>query len=151
MSGAIPEFRLSVRVYIEDTDAGGIVYYVNYLKYFERARTELMRSLGFAKPARPGDGYLFVVNTLQVDYLRSAELDDELLACAQLNAASGARLQFAQRILRNDEELCRGMVGVACVDPASRKPLGLPPAMRELVRECGPLVRQKSIKTESIT
>ena len=74
------ELRLPVRVYIEDTDAGGIVFYVNYLKYFERARTEFMRRLGFAKAALLGGEFMFVGHSMDVEYLRPARPDDELAA-----------------------------------------------------------------------
>jgi 4-hydroxybenzoyl-CoA thioesterase/acyl-CoA thioester hydrolase len=128
---AQPAIVLPLRVYIEDTDAGGIVYYVNYLKYFERARTELMRALGIARAALPGARCQFVVHTMQVEYLRPALLDDELGAEARIESASGARILFAQRILRGTDELCRGRVSVACVDPATRRPRALPAAWRE--------------------
>ncbi|MBK8306451.1 MAG: YbgC/FadM family acyl-CoA thioesterase [Gammaproteobacteria bacterium] len=131
------EFRLPLRVYIEDTDAGGIVYYVNYLKYFERARTELMRSHGFARPALPEAGLMFVVNSLQVDYLSPARLDDELMACARLCGGGRARLLFAQRILRAGQDICRAEVSVACVSPATGKPCAAG-AMRAVLNGGGP-------------
>jgi tol-pal system-associated acyl-CoA thioesterase len=138
MSGA--SIALPLRVYIEDTDAGGIVYYVNYLKYFERARTELMRSLGFARAALPEAGCQFVVHSMQVEYLRPACLDDELQAEATLEEAGRARLEFRQRILRDAAELCRGRVTVACVDPATRRPRALPPALRARLSVSQPTV-----------
>jgi len=133
------EFRLPLRVYIEDTDACGIVYYVNYLKYFERARTELMRAAGIARAALPGGDVMFVVNTLQLDYLSPARLDDELLACARLSGGGRARMFFAQRILRAGTELCRGEVGVACVNPSTGKPCALPPPVRAMLESAGAL------------
>lgn len=132
------EFQLPLRVYIEDTDAGGIVYYVNYLKYFERARTELMRSQGFARAALPAAGLMFVVNSLQVDYLHPARLDDELVACARICGGGRARLLFAQRILRAEQDICRAEVSVACVNPATGKPCALPPRMRAVLNAIGP-------------
>ena len=128
---AQPAIAIPLRVYIEDTDAGGIVYYVNYLKYFERARTELMRSLGFARAALPAAGGQFVVHAMQVEYLRPALLDDELVAEARIAKAGRARLDFAQRIVRGADVLCRGEVSVACVDPATLRPCGLPAPLRE--------------------
>ena len=130
-----PAIALPLRVYIEDTDAGGIVYYVNYLKYFERARTELMRSLGFARAALPATGAQFVVHGMQVEYLRPALLDDELLAEARIASVRRARLNFAQRIVRGTEVLCRGEVSVACVDPDTRRPCALPPPLRERLKQ----------------
>jgi 4-hydroxybenzoyl-CoA thioesterase/acyl-CoA thioester hydrolase len=122
---------LPLRVYIEDTDAGGIVYYVNYLKYFERARTELMRSLGVSRAALPAAGCQFVVHSMQVEYLRPARLDDEVSAEAVLEQAGRARLVFRQRVMRGAAELCRARVTVACVDPLTQRPRALPPALRE--------------------
>ena len=127
------EFVLPVRVYIEDTDAGGIVYYVNYLKYFERARTELMRAAGFAKAALLHGDAQFVVNEMRVEYLKPAILDDLLEVRSRIEGGGRARMVFLQRALRGEDELCRARVSVACVDPATRRPRGLPPAVRELV------------------
>ena len=97
------EFQLPVRVYVEDTDAGGIVYYVNYLKFLERARTEWFRHRGFEKPALFRDNLMFVVHSLSIDYRRPARLDDLLLATARV--VSGGRTFFVmdQRVLRGDE------------------------------------------------
>ncbi len=130
-SSVSPSIRLELRVYIEDTDAGGIVYYVNYLKYFERARTELMRALGFARAAFPEAGCQFVVHSMQVEYLRPALLDDALVAEASIADAGRARIDFAQRILRGSEELCRGHVRIACIDSATHRPRALPPALKD--------------------
>ena len=127
------EFHIPLRVYIEDTDAGGIVYYVNYLKYFERARTEHMRALGFGKQALLGQDIMFVVHSLNVDYRRSAELDDELEVFARVTQCGRASLLFRQGVLRNGEEICGGEISVACVDPQTRKPRALPKAVRERI------------------
>ena len=93
------EFLLPVRVYIEDTDAGGIVYYVNYLKFMERSRTEFLRSLGYGKTSVLDDGLLFVVHSLSVDYQKSAKLDDELSSykgsSAQLINCQGVQQMLA--------------------------------------------------------
>ena len=86
------EFSLDLRVYIEDTDAGGIVYYVNYLKFMERARTELMRSLGFGKMYIFNHDLMFVVREMNVQYLRPATLDDELVVTAAVRELRGAFL-----------------------------------------------------------
>lgn len=127
---ALPSIALDLRVYIEDTDAGGIVYYVNYLKYFERARTELMRALGFARAALPEAGCQFVVHSMQVEYLRPARLDDSLVAEASIASAGRASIDFAQRVLRGAEELCRGRVRIACVDPVTQRPRALPAQLK---------------------
>ncbi|WP_444883810.1 tol-pal system-associated acyl-CoA thioesterase [Microbulbifer sp. PSTR4-B] len=120
------EFGIPVRVYIEDTDAAGIVYYVNYLKYMERARTELLRSLGYDKPAMPQEGVLLVVHSAEVQYRRSARLDDALRATAAIGKLGRAAVTFEQKIWRGDELICEGVVKVACVADDSRRPCALP-------------------------
>ena len=85
------EFSLSIRVYIEDTDAGGIVYYANYLKFMERARTEFMRELGYGKPAL-FDGLQFVVRSLSVNYHNPSVLDDQIIVTAKLQKVTRVRL-----------------------------------------------------------
>lgn len=119
-------FSIPIRVYIEDTDAGGIVYYVNYLKYMERARTEFMRSLGYDKPAMPQEGLLLVVHSAEIQYRRSAWLDDSLRVTAALGRLGRAAMTFEQKIWRNDEIICEGVVKVACVSDDSRRPCALP-------------------------
>jgi len=127
-SAPVPtEFHWPLRVYIEDTDAGGIVFYVNYLKYMERARTEFMRKCGFGKAAIFDDSKLmFVVRRVAVDYRRPAKLDDELIATARIVERGTAQLTFEQRILRGAEELCGGRVNIACVDQHTLKPKRIP-------------------------
>jgi tol-pal system-associated acyl-CoA thioesterase len=132
---ALPFLALDLRVYIEDTDAGGIVYYVNYLKYFERARTELMRAIGFARAAMPEAGCQFVVHSMQVEYLRPARLDDALVAEAGIAAVGRASIDFVQRVLRGAEELCRGRVRIACVDPDTLRPRALPATLRKYLAD----------------
>lgn len=124
------EFQLPVRVYVEDTDAGGIVYYVNYLKFLERARTEWFRHRGFEKPALFRDNLMFVVHSLSIDYRRPARLDDLLLATARV--VSGGRTFFVmdQRVLRGDELLCAAEVKVACVNRDTLRPAAIPADVR---------------------
>ena len=124
------EFSLHLRVYIEDTDAGGIVYYVNYLKFMERARTELMRSLGFGKNYIFNHDLMFVVRDVKVQYLRPATLDDELVATAAITQLRGASLVMRQRVRRGKDVLAEGEVTIACVDRAGVKPRRMP---REMV------------------
>jgi len=124
------EFSLPVRVYIEDTDAGGIVYYVNYLKYLERARTEFMRALGFDKPAFSGDELMFVVTELSAHYHRPARLDDALQATALLKDVGAATLHFEQRVYRDDSTLMVADVRLALVAIASGRPRRLPKVLR---------------------
>ncbi len=120
------QFRLPIRVYIEDTDAGGIVYYVNYLKYMERARTEFMRSYGFDKPAILDDGKLFVVHSAEVSYRQPALLDDQLTVTASISKLARSYLVFEQRVERNGEPICTGSIKVACVRQHSMKPAAMP-------------------------
>lgn len=120
------EFSHKLRVYIEDTDAGGIVYYVNYLKYMERARTELMRSLGYGKNTIFNSDLMFVVRDLAVTYMLPARLDDELEATARIAQLRGAGIVFDQSIRRGEALLARADVTIACVDRAGVKPRRLP-------------------------
>lgn len=124
------EFSLSLRVYIEDTDAGGIVYYVNYLKFMERARTEFMRSLGYGKDYIFNHDLMFVVRDVAVKYLRPAQLDDELRATARITLLKGATITMAQTVCRGEEILAQGDITIACVDRAGVKPRRLPDEMR---------------------
>lgn len=119
-------FSIPIRVYIEDTDAGGIVYYVNYLKYMERARTELVRSLGYDKPAMPEQGLLLVVHSMEIQYRRSARLDETLRASAAIGKLGRAGVTFEQKIWRDNEIICEGAVKVACVADGGRRPCALP-------------------------
>ena len=121
------EFFMPVRVYIEDTDAGGIVYYVNYLKFMERARTEFFRELGFGKAGANKEGYQFVVHSAQIEYKKPARLDDMLNVSAKLVKLRGASLFFEQEVRRDDDILSNAEVKIACVDGASLRPVPLPP------------------------
>ncbi|MDG2501058.1 MAG: tol-pal system-associated acyl-CoA thioesterase [Porticoccaceae bacterium] len=122
------EFRLPIRIYVEDTDAGGIVFYANYLKYMERARTELMRSLGFDKPAL-FDGLQFVVHEVALKYHSPAVLDDEITVTAVLSKASRATFEMTQQVFRGEELLVEGCVKVACIDAQTKRPKGMPKNM----------------------
>lgn len=120
------EFSIPIRVYIEDTDAGGIVYYVNYLKYMERCRTEFLRTLGYHKPALLDNGLLLVVHSAQVDYHRPARLDDELQVSHHLIKLARTYLESKQQVMRGKELLCSGIIRIACVNGATMKPVALP-------------------------
>lgn len=138
------EFRWPVRVYIEDTDAGGIVYYVNYLKYMERARTELLRDIGFGKAAILDSERMFVVRSVAVDYRAPARLDDELIIQSRVLAVRGAGLSMQQDVLRNTGAdpvlLCGGRVELACVDRSSLRPCRVPkPLLEALMASTGPI------------
>ena len=131
----MPEYRLPIRAYIEDTDAGGIVYYVNYLKYFERARTELIRSLGVVKTAVMEDGSVFVVTSAAIDYHAPARLDDQLEAVAEVVNSGAATIEFRQSVVRSGIELASGQVRVALTDGASGKPKRMPKGLHELLTQ----------------
>ena len=121
------DFRWPVRIYWEDTDAGGIVFYANYLKFFERARTEWLRVLGIGQQRlRETTGAIFVVLDTQVSYRLPARLDDLLEVTVAASRAGAASLVFTQRAWRGGELLAEGTIRVACVDAATLKPRRLP-------------------------
>ncbi|MCY4044605.1 MAG: tol-pal system-associated acyl-CoA thioesterase [Cellvibrionales bacterium] len=126
-------FSLPVRVYIEDTDAGGIVFYPNYLKFMERARTEMLRSLGFGKKTVLDQGALLVVHHVDALYKRSAYLDDELTAHANIIEVKRASFTFDQSIYRGDELLVDANIKIACVDREKQRPVALPKALYESI------------------
>lgn len=125
-------FEWPLRVYIEDTDFGGVVYYVNYLKFMERARTEMLRQCGFSQHDLCNDGVLFVVHSVESRYLKPARLDDELLVHSAIEQAGAASVMFRQQILRAHDRqlLCEGRVRVACVNGETFRPRRWP---RELL------------------
>ena len=127
------EFSLPIRVYIEDTDAGGIVYYVNYLKYLERARTELMRTFGLERAAVSDAGWNFVVSDVSLSYKEPARLDDQLHATAVISAVGGATINFRQTVRRDDTVLVAGDIQIACVDRGTGRPTRLDAALREQI------------------
>lgn len=105
-----------VRVYYEDTDAAGIVYYANYLRFIERARTEWIRELGIEQGRlRAEHGIVFAVRRVEADYLRPARLDDELVVATQLVAATGARIVLDQTVLRAGERLFQAQITLVCM------------------------------------
>lgn len=132
---AAPCFRQTVRVYWEDTDAGGVVFFANYLKFFERARTEWLRSLGFEQQRLlDKDGSLFVVSETSVRYLRPARLDDLLDVTVVVRESARASMVLEQQVWRSstarDEELlAEGTIRVGCVDAKSFKPRRIPDAI----------------------
>lgn len=108
--------ELPIRVYYEDTDMGGIVYYANYLRYIERARSDWVRSLGVDQNAmREKDGVVFVVRRVEADYLKPAKFDDELLVRTVVKAVTGVRLIMSQEVIRGDDLLFQAEVTVVCI------------------------------------
>jgi acyl-CoA thioester hydrolase len=129
-----PVFTWPVRVYWEDTDAGGIVFYANYLKFFERARTEWLRSLGISQSAlRASDGGIFIVSETSVRYRASARLDDELLVTAELESVGNASLIIRQQALRGDTLLAAGTIRIGWVDDKTLRPGRIPAAIQEIL------------------
>jgi acyl-CoA thioester hydrolase len=125
------EATLVIRIYYEDTDAGGVVFYANYLKFLERARTEWLRDLGFdqSRLARD-DGRIFVVRALDMSYRKPARLDDMLTIQTRVTRLGRASIHFAQQASCNGELLAEGNIQVCCVDAASLKPAELPSGLR---------------------
>jgi 4-hydroxybenzoyl-CoA thioesterase/acyl-CoA thioester hydrolase len=131
------QFEIPIRVYIEDTDAGGIVFYVNYLKFMERARTEFMRNLGYDKPAVLEDGKLLVVHSANTQYRRPARLDDLLGVSVVIRKLARSYVVFEQKVFRGSELLCEAEIKVACVTKAELRPVALPENMRtDILRDC---------------
>lgn len=127
-------FSIPLRIYIEDTDAGGIVYYVNYLKFMERSRTEFLRGFGYDKPAILDEGLLLVVHSAQINYRRPARLDDQLQVSASVVKLARTYVEFEQQVLRGNELLCEGLIRIACVDGANMKPCAIPADMHEQLK-----------------
>ncbi|MFZ7202293.1 tol-pal system-associated acyl-CoA thioesterase [Avibacterium avium] len=120
-------FSLPIRVYYEDTDAVGVVYHARYLHFFERARTDYLRELGFSQQALLDEHNLaFVVKTMQIDYRLAAKLDDLLTVETEISGIKGATILFSQQIKRNDVLICTAEVKVACVDLTKMKPVAIP-------------------------
>jgi acyl-CoA thioester hydrolase len=120
-------FEFPCRIYWEDTDAGGVVYYANYLKFMERCRTEWLRALGVDQHRmRTERGLQFAVVDLQVKFLRPAVLDDEIVVTAELLSLTGATINFKQGVYRDHLQLIDAGTRVACLDSATLKPRAIP-------------------------
>jgi acyl-CoA thioester hydrolase len=130
-------FRWPVRVYWEDTDAGGVVYYATYLKFMERARSEWLRSLGFEQDAlRDEAGAAFVVRRVEVDYLSPARFNDQIEVSVDLHEVGHASLSVEQTLTRGATRLVAARVTLACVDAARFKPVKIPsPILQALAQE----------------
>jgi acyl-CoA thioester hydrolase len=122
---------LDLRVYYEDTDAAGIVYYANYFRFLERGRTELLRTLGHDQNALMKQGIAFAVRSASAEFLKPAKLDDVLTVETTVVSLGRAQVTFAQRILRDKELLLDAKIRVACIDPARGRPIGMPPTLHE--------------------
>jgi len=136
------DFRFSIRVYYEDTDAGGVVYYANYLKFFERARTEWLRALGFEQQLLAQEtGCIFIVRGIQTQYRRPAVLDDLLCIRSRVSRLGKASIDFEQFCERGGDLLASGRVEVGCVDRLTLRPRPLPPGLSQAM---APLVAQSA-------
>lgn len=127
-------YRLPVRVYMEDTDAGGIVYYVNYLKFMERARSEWLRQLGLNQQTLLDEGTQLVVYRLACHYAKPACLDDELAISAQVVNVGRCRMTFEQQVWRAEELLCSATVEIACLSTERLRPKAWPSSLNILTR-----------------
>ena len=131
-------FSIPVRIYYEDTDAGGVVYYANYLKFLERCRSEWLRAIGHRQADLLRDpGIAFVVRSVQAEFLKPARLDEQLLVDLEVEKISRAQIFFRQSIRRSDEkvpggseELLRAAVHLVCVNAAQMKPTSIPAFLR---------------------
>ncbi len=129
-------FSWSVRVYYEDTDAGGLVYYANYLKFLERARTEWLRHLGFEQNRlRQAEGMIFVVRQVQLEYLQAARLDDLLQVSVHISQLGRASLTMQQAIMRGAVCLCTANIKLACLQADGFKPRALPAKLLAAFKE----------------
>ncbi|EGA71300.1 hypothetical protein VISI1226_13291 [Vibrio sinaloensis DSM 21326] len=120
-------FDWPVTVYYEDTDAGGVVYHSNYLKFFERARTELLRTVGVSQHTLLEQNIGFVVRHMDIDFLQGARLDDQLTVKTYIAELKRASLSFCQEIVNPaGKTLCKAMVKVACIDNEKMRPKAIP-------------------------
>jgi acyl-CoA thioester hydrolase len=123
-------FAFPVRVYYEDTDAGGVVYYANYLKFMERARTEWLRSLGFEQDELlKRHGVIFAVRSVQLDFLKPARFNDLLQLTVDVGRHGRASLTLRQRAKRDDLVLCEGEIKIACIEAKTFTPCAMPNAI----------------------
>ncbi len=128
-------FIWPVRVYYEDTDAGGVVFYANHLKFFERARTEMLRAMGYEQDELiANEGIIFVVRSVQVDYLSPARFNEQLQVSAKVSLVKKTSLTFEQSITRNDDVLCKGNVRIACLDVQTMRPKAIPETLISALR-----------------
>jgi acyl-CoA thioester hydrolase len=145
--GAEIGFVWPIRVYYEDTDAGGIVFYANYLKFFERARTEWLRACGVdQRKLAEETGALFVVRSTALDYRAPARLDDMLRIVSRIDRLGRASVDFAQEAWRDDTLLATGSIRVGCVDSKAMRPAAIPPPVLAALRR-GPDSTGASLST----
>ncbi len=125
-------FSLPVRVYFQDTDAGGVVYHASYVNFLERARTEWLRSFGYSNAGLMQKlGVMFVVRSMKLDYLKPALLDDLVTVTARIKELGRSRVTVLQTVQREDELLTEGEVHLVCVDVQTFKPVSVPDVLRK--------------------
>lgn len=123
----VVSFEWPVRVYIEDTDMGGVVFYANYLKFFERARTEWLRSQGITQQCLIDDfSLIFVVGRMSIDYIASARLDDELKVTVEIEQFKRASISFFQRVWRGETLLATAQIQIVSVSLPQMRPVAIP-------------------------
>lgn len=128
------QFSIPIRVYIEDTDAGGIVFYANYLRFMERARTEWLRACGIELDHwQHQERRLFVVRSVKIDYLAPARFNDQLTVTAELQSMRSASVVCEQNVMRGDTVLTRSTVGLVCVDADALSACAIPIKIREAI------------------
>jgi acyl-CoA thioester hydrolase len=125
-------FSWPVRVYFQDTDAGGVVYHSSYVNFMERSRTEWLRTFGHTNASLMKElGVAFVVRSLKMEYLRPAVLDDLVTVTSQVKEIGRSRLNIHQTVLRGEELLVEGDVSLVCVDLKAFKPVSVPEVLRK--------------------
>ncbi len=129
------EFSLPVKVYLEDTDAGGIVYHVNYLKYMERSRTEFLSQLGYDKPAILASGLMLVVHSMTIHFAKPSKLGELLQASTTVKKLARSYVVFDQSIKRDQTIVCSAEVKVACISQEQHKPKPMPKVMYDFLFE----------------
>jgi acyl-CoA thioester hydrolase len=130
---------LPIRIYYEDTDAAGVVYYANYLRFCERARTEWLRSLGFEQhDLLTARSIAFVVRSVEARFLSPARLDDALELVTRVVELRGASLTFEQQLFRERELLFDSRITIACIDTLRNRPMPIPPDMRVPMQPSNP-------------
>jgi acyl-CoA thioester hydrolase len=131
----IKKFIWPIRVYYEDTDAGGVVFHANYISFFERARTEMLRAMGYEQDELiANEGIIFAVRSVQVDYLSPARFNELLHVGAEVILAKKASLIFEQLITRGDDVLCKSIIRIACLDAKTMRPKAIPENLLELLK-----------------
>jgi acyl-CoA thioester hydrolase len=147
--GAEIGFTWPIRVYYEDTDAGGIVFYANYLKFFERARTEWLRACGVDQNRLANEtGAIFIVRSTAVDYRAPARLDDVVNVVSRIERLGRASVDFAQEAWRDGTLLAVGSIRVGCVERTALRPAAIPPPVLAALRR-GPGIGEGGVSTDN--